>query len=76
MSKSAKSPKDNRKKAHQGWPLVVYVGGFGLGLTGYIFGEIVLHMQPHPMHWAAGLAGAAIGVLGGWLWYWRRGDIT
>ncbi len=76
MSKFAKSAKDSRKKTRQGLPLVVYMGGFGLGLIGYMVGEIGLHMQPHPVHWAAGLVGVVIGLLGGWLWYWRRGDIT
>ena len=76
MSKSVKSANGNRKKTRQGLPFVVYVGGFGLGLAGYIVGEIGLHTQPHPVHWAAALVGAVIGLLARWLWYWRRGDIT
>ena len=75
MSKYAKSAKAGPKKARQEWPLVVYAWIIGLGFAGYVVARIALDGQPHPLHWASGLAGAIIGCGVGWLWYRWRGDI-
>ncbi len=53
----------------------MYVGIFGLGLLGYLFSEIALGTQPHPLHWVAALVGAILGGAAGWMWYRWRGDI-
>ena len=75
MSKYAKPGKADAKKARPDWPLVVYVWIIGLGFAGYIIARIALDGQPHPLHWASGLAGAALGYCVGWMWYRWRGDI-
>lgn len=75
MSRYAR-PGSSKQKAKQDWPAVVYVWMIALGILGYLVaGEFVLMTSPHPLHWAAGLAGAALGVPVGWLWYRWRGDI-
>ena len=76
MSKHAKTTRETVKAARKDWPLVIYAWIIGLGLTGYFIGRLALDGQPHPLHWAAGLAGAVIGYFVGWLWYRWRGDIT
>jgi len=75
MSKHAKTARETMKAAHKDWPLVIYVWIIGLGLIGYLVGRTALDTQPHPLHWAAGLAGAVIGYFVGWLWYRWHGDI-
>ncbi len=66
-----KSRTDSRE-----WPLVVYVWIIGLGFGCYlVVGRMIFATRPHPVHWAAGLAGAVLGVPIGWLWYRWRGDI-
>lgn len=74
MSKHTKRAK--AKSTKEGWPLVVYVWIIGLGLIGYLLGEIALATQPHPYHWLAALMGAVIGGFAGWLWYRWRGDVV
>jgi hypothetical protein len=56
-------------------PITVYVLAFVLGIIGYFFGEIALGSNPHPAHWAAGLAGILIGTLLGKLVVRKYGDI-
>jgi hypothetical protein len=56
-------------------PITVYVLAFVLGIIGYFFGEIALGRDPHPAHWAAGLAGILIGYLLGKLVVRKYGDI-
>ena len=56
-------------------PITVYILAFVLGIIGYFFGEIALGRNPHPMHWAAGLAGILIGYLLGKLVVRKYGDI-
>jgi hypothetical protein len=64
------------KPGRREWPLVVYLWIVGLGFGGYlIIGRMLLATRPHPVHWAAGLAGAVLGVPIGWLWYRWRGDV-
>lgn len=75
MSKHTKSKKVSHKTARREWPLVVYIWIIGLGFMGYLVARIVLDAYPHPIHWASGLIGAAIGCLVGWLWYRWRGDV-
>jgi len=75
MSKSARHTKSTAKPARKEWPLVVYVWIAGLGFAGYLVARIALDAQPHPLHWAAGLAGAVLGYFVGWAWHRWRGDI-
>lgn len=75
MSKHPKTSGTPLKAVSKGWPLVIYVWVFGLGLAGYFIGRITIADQLHPLHWAAGLVGAVIGYVVGWLWYRWRGDI-
>lgn len=76
MSKSTKHANTEAKSTSGGWPLVVYVGIFGLGLLGYLFSEIALNARPHPLHWVVALVGAILGGVVGWLWYRWHGDIV
>ncbi len=57
------------------WPVVVIVWTVGLLFLGYVIGRIVLDAYPHPYHWASGLLGGTIGLLVGWIWFKKRGDI-
>lgn len=75
MSKHAKNTKSISKPARKDWPLVIYVWIIGLGITSYLIARIALDAQPHPLHWASGLAGAVLGYFVGRLWYRWRGDI-
>ncbi len=70
-------PRSSRtRKAEHEWPAVVYLWMFALGILGYlVVGEFALMTRPHPLHWAAGIAGIALGAPAGWLWYRWRGDI-
>lgn len=72
MHKTSRARTDLRPKE---WPVVVFVWIFSLGLAGYLIARVSLDAQPHPVHWAGGLAGAGIGYLVGWAWYRWRGDI-
>lgn len=76
MSPKAKKAKRLSAKSDAGWPLVVYMWMVGLAITGYLAGRIVLAAFPHPVHWASGLAGAALGCAVGWLWYRYKGDVA
>jgi len=71
------TPRSSRtRKAEHEWPAVVYLWMFALGILGYlVVGELVLMTRPHPLHWAAGIAGAALGGPVGWIWYRWRGDV-
>lgn len=76
MSKYAKPGVRRQAERRQDWPAVVYLWMAGLGILGYlVVGEFILMTKPHPLHWAAGLGGAALGIPVGWLWYRWRGDI-
>ena len=76
MSKTARLAKAHSRRTRASWPLVIYVWVIGLGLTSYLVARIALDGQPHPLHWASGLAGAIIGYPIGWLWYRWRGDVA
>ncbi len=56
-------------------PVVVYFSAAGIGMLSYIVARIALDGRPHPLHWAAMLAGGVVGYFVGWLWYRWRGDI-
>jgi hypothetical protein len=75
-SKHTKRTGDHAKPARTQWPVVVYVWIAGLGFVSYLTARIVLDGQPHPLHWAYGLAGAVVGYFVGWLWYRWRGDVN
>ncbi|HEY4688300.1 MAG TPA: hypothetical protein VIK33_03225 [Anaerolineae bacterium] len=76
MSRHTKLARTKAHKTKEGWPLVVFVGIFGLGFVGYIFGRLAFTAEPHPVHWLLAMMGAVLGGFVGWLWYWRRGDIA
>jgi hypothetical protein len=76
MTPIAKKAKHRSTKSDAGWPLVVYVWMVGLAILGYLAGRIALAAFPHPLHWASGLAGAAVGCLIGWVWYRYKGDVA
>ena len=74
--KVTKKPSSRQAEKPKDWPVVVYMWAVGLGVAGYLIGgEMVLASRPHPVHWIAGLTGAAFGIGVGWLWYRWRGDI-
>lgn len=75
MSKPAKLVNVKSKNASGGIPFVVLVGFIGLGLFGYVFSQMFLPVEAHPLHWLVALIGAALGAVLGWLWYRWRGDI-
>lgn len=77
MNKTKKSnkPLEHGSVRKKEWPVVVYVWMLGLTFIGYVIGRIVMDAYPHPYHWASGLVGGAVGILAGWIWYRRRGDI-
>jgi hypothetical protein len=75
MSKSTKLTNAKVKNTSGGWPLVVYVGIFGLGLLGYLISELALGARPHPIHWVVALIGAILGGVLGWVWFRWHGDI-
>jgi hypothetical protein len=76
MGRHAAKAKGKSRTNRREWPLVVYVWIIGLGFSGYlVVGRMILATRPHPVHWAAGLAGAVLGIPIGWLWYRWRGDI-
>lgn len=60
-------------KAAQGIPLIVFYWAVGLGLLSYIVSRFVF--TPHPMHWASGIGGLLLGVIIGYIWYLKRGDV-
>ena len=76
MSNRTRLTKAKKKAIREGWPLVVYIWIFGLGLTGYFVGRLVFATRPHPLHWAMGLLGAIAGGFVGWIWYRWRGDVV
>jgi hypothetical protein len=75
MSKTTRPSSSRSKSMTRDWPVVVYMWAFGLGIAGYIIARILLDGQPHPWHWASGLAGGLIGVGLGWLWFRWKGDV-
>ena len=76
MSKSKTKKKNTlAKKKDEGIPLVVFMSMMGGGIIGYLVGEMVFYLRPHPAHWAVALAGIILGSLIGLLIYRQRGDI-
>ncbi len=77
MSRAKVSRRRTTREVEQNkeWPAVVYFWIVGLAFVSYIIARIVLDSYPHPYHWLSGLAGGAIGIGVGWLWYRWRGDI-
>ena len=74
-SKSTKKSIKEKHAKNKEWPIVVYLWMIGLAFLGYVIGRIVLSTSPHPYHWISGLAGGVIGIIVGWIWYWKLGDI-
>lgn len=73
--KTSQKRKEIVVKKKKEWPVVVIVWTVGLLFLGYVIGRVVLDSYPHPYHWASGLLGGAIGLLVGWIWFKKRGDI-
>lgn len=75
MSKPTKFGSTQSQHPGVGIPFVVLVGLGGLGLLGYVFGQMVLPVEAHLSHWLVALISAALGGVLGWLWQRRHGDI-
>ncbi len=75
MPQTSRPNRKSMKAASRDWPVVVYVWAGALGFAGYVVARIALDGQPHPLHWASGIAGAALGIGIGWLWYRWKGDV-
>jgi ABC-type branched-subunit amino acid transport system permease subunit len=65
----------SKSTPHREWPAVVYLWAIGLGLFTYAIARFALDGKPHPLHWLSGLAGGAVGIAVGWLWFRWRGDV-
>ncbi len=63
------------EETHKEWPTLPYLAAFGGAILGYTIARIALNAYPHPYHWAGGLLGAILGLVGGWVWFRLRGDI-
>ena len=74
-AKGIDSSVQRRALKRKEWPVVIIVWTVGLLFLGYVIGRIVLDAYPHPYHWASGLLGGVIGLLVGWIWFKKRGDI-
>ncbi len=75
MSKSTKLASANSKRTSGGVPFVVLVALVGLGLLGYVLGQMFLPVEAYATHWLVALIGVVLGGVLGWLWYRWRGDI-
>lgn len=63
-----------KNKTVDGIPLIVAIWAFGLGLVGYLGSRIAV--SQHPLHWASGAVGVLLGIVIGYIWYLKRGDIN
>ena len=74
--KATKKPSSKKAEKQEDWPVVLYIWAIGSGLAGYlVVGQAIFESRPHPIHWLAGLIGAAFGIGVGGLWYRWRGDV-
>ena len=64
----------NRRQS-EGPALVVVLSILGMTLIGYLAGEMVFALRPHPAHWSVALLGALVGWAIGKTYYRYRGDI-
>ena len=75
----AKTPRGIKNRAQKPnaelTPITIYVCTAVLGITAYLFGELVLRSYSHPFHWGAALGGIVLGLLVGRWVYVRFGDI-
>lgn len=62
-----------KAKTSQGIPLIVIYWAFGLGLLGYIGSRFFV--STHPLHWVSGVAGLLLGIIIGYVWFLKRGDV-
>jgi hypothetical protein len=62
-----------KQKTTPGIPLIVFFWAFGLGLLGYIGSRFMFTL--HPLHWLSGAGGVLLGIVIGYIWYLKRGDI-
>ncbi len=58
-----------------GIPLITLVFMMSGFLLGYLLGEILLALRPHPVHWLAGVVVMAAGYTVGRFVYRRHGDV-
>jgi hypothetical protein len=65
--------RESAKTSHSGIPLIVIYWAFGLGLLGYIGSRFFV--STHPLHWASGAAGLLLGIIIGYVWFLKRGDV-
>lgn len=62
-----------KPKTAPGIPLIVFYWAFCLGLLGYLISRIVFTY--HPYHWISGAIGLLLGVVIGYVWFYKRGDV-
>lgn len=68
--------KDNRPIEPPGadWlPLPAILGSILMMFPAYFVAEASIQRQPHPLHWAIGVGGGAVGYLGGLVYIRFRG---
>lgn len=61
-------------KFANGVPLIVVYWAVGLGVFGYVGSRFVF--TAHPLHWTSLAGGVLLGILIGYIWYWKRGDVS
>ncbi len=63
-----------KPKQEQGVPLIVILWAFSLALVSYTASRFIVSY--HPLHGASLAGGALLGVILGYVWYMKRGDIN
>ncbi len=72
----SRTSKHRPKAKADGLPLVTLVFMVSGFLLGYLLGEILLALRPHPWHWLLGAAAMGIGYVLGQGVYRRYGDVV
>jgi hypothetical protein len=73
--KTSRHSRSNRRPKAEGPSLVVVLSITSMALIGYLVGETVLALRPHPAHWGIAILGGFIGWAVGRIYYQIKGDI-